>query len=149
MFRLRHGYRNYPNVSGDIVRFSGFQVENPINRFAIGDRDALKFKQDSSLDLHIQHEDPGPGQDSFFNSRSKQLAALTGQHAVPTIYSLREFAAAGGLMSYGGSLADQSPPKCALRCLSNSSRCAWLKNSWFAYSAGRCRGVSNSSVQIP
>ena len=44
------------------------------------------------------------GADSFFNSRSEQLAALALRHAVPTIYQYREFAAAGGLMSYGGSL---------------------------------------------
>jgi putative tryptophan/tyrosine transport system substrate-binding protein len=44
--------------------------------------------------------------DSFFNSRSEQLAALTLRHAVPAIFSYREFAAAGGLMSYGGSSTD-------------------------------------------
>jgi putative ABC transport system substrate-binding protein len=46
------------------------------------------------------------GPDAFFVSRSEQLAALTVRHAVPTIYQLREFAAAGGLMSYGGSITD-------------------------------------------
>lgn len=46
------------------------------------------------------------GPESFFNSRSEQLAALTVRHAVPAIYTYREFAAAGGLMSYGGSITD-------------------------------------------
>jgi len=42
----------------------GFQVANPINRFAIGDRDALKFNTDSSLDLYIQNESPGTDKES-------------------------------------------------------------------------------------
>jgi putative ABC transport system substrate-binding protein len=44
--------------------------------------------------------------DAFFTSRSEQLAALTLRHAVPTIFQFREFTAAGGLTSYGGSLTD-------------------------------------------
>ena len=47
------------------------------------------------------------GTDGFFTSRSKQLSALTIRHAVPAIFLYREFAAAGGLMSYGGSITDQ------------------------------------------
>jgi putative tryptophan/tyrosine transport system substrate-binding protein len=46
------------------------------------------------------------GGEPFFNSRSEQLGALAMRHAVPTIYQLRAFAAAGGLISYGGSLTD-------------------------------------------
>jgi putative ABC transport system substrate-binding protein len=46
------------------------------------------------------------GSDPFFSNRSKQLAALTVRHAVPTIYEYREFAVAGGLTSYGASLID-------------------------------------------
>jgi putative ABC transport system substrate-binding protein len=45
--------------------------------------------------------------DLFLNGRNEQLAALALRHVVPTIYEYREFVAAGGLMSYGGSLADQ------------------------------------------
>jgi putative ABC transport system substrate-binding protein len=44
--------------------------------------------------------------DVFFTTRSRQLAALTINHAVPAIYQDREFAAAGGLMSYTGSISD-------------------------------------------
>ena len=44
--------------------------------------------------------------DPFFNTRTKQPAALGLRHAVPTIFQYREFAAAGGLMSYGGSIID-------------------------------------------
>ena len=44
--------------------------------------------------------------DPFFISRRGQLVALLAHHAVPAIYQFREFAAAGGLMSYGNNLAD-------------------------------------------
>jgi putative ABC transport system substrate-binding protein len=44
--------------------------------------------------------------DPFFDSQSEQFAALTVRHAIPTICQLREFAAAGGLISYGINLAD-------------------------------------------
>ncbi len=44
--------------------------------------------------------------DAFFNTRSEQLATLALRYAVPAIYQFREFAAAGGLMSYGGSIPE-------------------------------------------
>jgi putative ABC transport system substrate-binding protein len=46
------------------------------------------------------------GSDVLFTTRSEQLASLTRQHTMPAIFQNREFAAAGGLMSYGGSVTD-------------------------------------------
>jgi putative ABC transport system substrate-binding protein len=46
------------------------------------------------------------GPDPFFFSRRDLIAELATRHAMPTIYYLREFTAAGGLMSYGVSVAD-------------------------------------------
>ena len=46
--------------------------------------------------------------DTFFNARSAQLAAQAVNHAVPTVSPYREFATAGGLMSYGGSVKDSN-----------------------------------------
>ena len=46
------------------------------------------------------------GNDVLFNSSVEQLAALASRHSIPTLYSRREFAAAGGLVSYGPSLDD-------------------------------------------
>jgi putative ABC transport system substrate-binding protein len=43
---------------------------------------------------------------TLFTSRSERLAALTLQYALPTIFQYREFAATGGLMSYGNNLTD-------------------------------------------
>jgi putative ABC transport system substrate-binding protein len=46
------------------------------------------------------------GADAFFTNHTKQLVALAIRHAVPSIYPTREFAEAGGLISYGPSIAE-------------------------------------------
>ena len=46
------------------------------------------------------------GPSPFFNNQSPQLGALFVRHALPAIFQTREFVAAGGLVSYGGSLPD-------------------------------------------
>jgi putative ABC transport system substrate-binding protein len=44
--------------------------------------------------------------DPFFFNRAAQLVVLAARHAIPSLYSRREFAAAGGLMSYGSTFND-------------------------------------------
>ena len=46
------------------------------------------------------------GTDTFFNSQSAKLGELTRRQALPAVYQYREFTAAGGLMSYAGSIGD-------------------------------------------
>ena len=46
------------------------------------------------------------GADPFFVARIAQLAALALRHRIPTVFEFRQFVAAGGLVSYGGSLTD-------------------------------------------
>jgi ABC-type uncharacterized transport system substrate-binding protein len=46
------------------------------------------------------------GSDAFFNSRIERLIELAAHHAIPTMYPVREFVVAGGLISYGTSLTE-------------------------------------------
>src|SRR5262249_43476756 len=46
------------------------------------------------------------GTDTFFTSRSEDLAGLAIRHRVPAIYQYPEFTTAGGLMSYGGTITE-------------------------------------------
>ena len=80
------------------ARTLGLQV-HILHSSTEGDFDPVfaRFAQTSAGALLI-------GSDLFFTSRSQRLAALGLRHAVPSIYQFREFAEAGGLMSYGGSI---------------------------------------------
>jgi ABC-type uncharacterized transport system substrate-binding protein len=95
---------NAGNVTRDILAAAGslgLQL-HVIHASAEQDFDAIfaTLRQLRATALVIGSGDP------FFNSRSAQLAALTVRHAIPSIYQYREFVAAGGLISYGGSLTD-------------------------------------------
>ena len=47
------------------------------------------------------------GNDVFFNNRIERLIELAARHAIPTMYTVREFVVAGGLISYGTSLIEE------------------------------------------
>ena len=47
------------------------------------------------------------GNSFLFNNRIEQIVALAARHAIPTMYAYREFAVAGGLISYGPSLTEE------------------------------------------
>ncbi|MGD0279575.1 MAG: DUF1254 domain-containing protein [Smithella sp.] len=67
----------------------GFQVANPINRFAIGDRDDLKYNPDGSLDVYIQNESPGGDKESnWLPSPAQGRLAITMRLYVPKIQVL-------------------------------------------------------------
>jgi hypothetical protein len=56
----------------------GFQIANPLNRFAIGDRDGLKYNDDGSLDLYVQSASPGADKESnWLPSPARGGASLT------------------------------------------------------------------------
>jgi putative ABC transport system substrate-binding protein len=99
---------------------------NPTNAVTeVVQRDVQEAARSLGLQLNVVHASAEPdlakvfttldrlragalviGTDTFFDGQSERLAALSVQHSMPTIYQTREFAAAGGLMSYGGSLTD-------------------------------------------
>jgi putative ABC transport system substrate-binding protein len=72
--------------------------------------DILKASTESEIDAAfatLMQLHPGAlvvANDPFFSTRREQLAGLASRHSVPAIYAFREFATAGGLISYGPNL---------------------------------------------
>jgi hypothetical protein len=75
----------------------GFQVPNPIDRFAIGDRDKLTFNPDGSLDIYLQAASPGPDKESNWLPAPKDVPF---QPSI-RIYSPRHEVADGSWMPPG------------------------------------------------
>ena len=55
----------------------GFQAANSLDRFAIGDRDPLQYNADGSLDLYLQHQSPGTGQEANWLPAPKGPLGIT------------------------------------------------------------------------
>ena len=60
--------------------------------------------------------------DALFMNRRAILVGLAARHAIPTIYGRREFASAGGLMSYGASTVDQSTSRASTSAVFSKAR---------------------------
>jgi putative ABC transport system substrate-binding protein len=65
------------------------------------------FDPDFAALAHVQAGGLVIATDGLFLAHGEQLGALVLRHRLPAIFAYHEFAAAGGLMSYGGSLTDQ------------------------------------------
>jgi putative tryptophan/tyrosine transport system substrate-binding protein len=80
-------------VTGHQIQIVGASDESEINK-------AFATLQEFHTDALIVGADP------YFYARSEQLVALAARYTVPAIFEFREFAIAGGLMSYGASIRD-------------------------------------------
>jgi len=88
----------------------GFQVPNPIDRFAVGDRDKLTFNADGSLDIYVQAESPGKDKESNWLPAPKDAPFAPSMR----IYSPRPEVADGswappGFQRVEGATTGQSP----------------------------------------
>src|SRR5207248_1762731 len=93
-------YDRLPALAADLV---GRKVDVIVT--AGGGVVALAAKNaTSTIPIVFSGGDLVVGNDPFFNNHREHLVALASRHAVPAIYEWREFAAAGGLISYGTSL---------------------------------------------
>ena len=90
---------NLKNLEGP-ARARGLQL-HVLSVSTEGDFDAAFAKL-----VQLQADGLVVAADIIFNSRAQQLAALATKHAVPAVHTVREFAVAGGLVSYGGDIKE-------------------------------------------
>lgn len=66
----------------------GFQIPNELNRFALGDRDSLRYNTDGSLDIHISRKNPGPDRVSNWLPASSGALGITMRLYAPRVEAL-------------------------------------------------------------
>jgi putative ABC transport system substrate-binding protein len=99
---------NPTNPNADIVRRSVQAAANALGRKLVVGKAVVESDIEPAFTSLVQQRIGAllVRSDVLFNGRPELLVALAARHALPTVYALRGFALAGGLMSYGASLAD-------------------------------------------
>jgi putative ABC transport system substrate-binding protein len=127
---------NYPGAESEMaeVEVAGRGIGLQIQKVIAGDVPALETAFATISQMRVDAVTVGT--DGFFVARREQIAALAAHYVVPGIYPFPDFPAAGGLASYGASLADAyrkpasipdgfskgpSRPSCPSRSRSSSS----------------------------
>jgi putative ABC transport system substrate-binding protein len=117
-FEVLHEAMPKVNLFGFLVNPSGPEAESAINDVRAAARtlghELSVAKASSERDIEGAFADFAQrrvgailvGNDVFFYSRREQIVGLAASHAIPAVYNVREFAQAGGLMSYGTSVND-------------------------------------------
>jgi putative tryptophan/tyrosine transport system substrate-binding protein len=97
---------NYPGAESEVaeVEVAGRGIGLQIQKVIAGDVPALETAFATISQLRVDAVTVGT--DGFFIARREQIASLAARFAVPGIYPFPDFPAAGGLASYGASLAD-------------------------------------------
>jgi ABC-type uncharacterized transport system substrate-binding protein len=97
---------NYPGAESEMaeVEAAGPVIGLQIQKAKAGDVSALETAFATISQMRVDAVTVGT--DGFFITRREQIAALAARYAVPGIYPFPDFPAAGGLASYGASLAD-------------------------------------------
>jgi ABC-type uncharacterized transport system substrate-binding protein len=99
---------NPTNPNADIVRRNLQAAADTLGRKLVIVKAVVESDIDPAFTILVQQRIGAllVRSDVLFNGRTEQLVALAARHALPAIYPLREFAVAGGLISYGASLRD-------------------------------------------
>jgi putative ABC transport system substrate-binding protein len=95
-------------ANADTVIKDGLEAARLLGRRTQILRASSELEIDAAFSTLVQQRVGGLliGADAYFNSRSEQLGALTVRYAVPAVFQTREFAVAGGLMSYEANRSD-------------------------------------------